>query len=362
MRKGLLAILFIISFYINANACRFTVREIGFSTLSQDIYSLVVIDQEADATDQFWQSIRDRLEDSNIDLRVLHPLSDANHPLVKQIINREINLPALVLVAPDGRMLELNVNSLSEQLDLVIDSPIRRRLSNDFAYVFSVILWVDGKDDIKNSEADSIIVNDCDRIENLIPYMPKKVRNGPMSIHISAEDFKSERVLLWSLGIDKLAEEPMAFVLYGRGRIMGDAVSASDISEGKLFKYMSMIGADCECGLDRKWMLGNQIPLLWPSVSRQQLVSEVGFDVDNPMILAEMSRILAKETNPNVVGDLGYGIEVIDLNTAFDQAPEIEYDESESKTYLNPGSITMMVFALLVVTIGLSFFYRNKNK
>ncbi|MCK5702250.1 MAG: hypothetical protein KAI29_13890, partial [Cyclobacteriaceae bacterium] len=186
-------------------------------------------------------------------------------------------------------------------------------------------------------------------------------RNGPMSIHISAGDFKAERVLLWSLGIDELPDEPVAFVLYGRGRIMGDVVNASEILDGRLYKYMSMIGADCECGLDRKWMLGNQIPLLWPSVSRQQLVSEVGFDVDNPMILAEMSRILAKETNPNVAGDLGYGIEVIDLNTAFDQVPEIEYDETESKTKLNQGFAVMVIFTLLVVATGFFFFYRNKN-
>ena len=362
MRKGILAILFIISFNTQTNACRFTVREIGFSTLSQDIYSLVVIDHEADATDRFWQSIRDRLEDSNINLRVLNPVTDADHPLVKQIINSEISLPALVLVAPDGRMLELNASRLSEQVELVLDSPIRRRISNDFADVFSVILWIDGKDEVKNSEADSIIVSDCDRIENIIPYMPKKVSNGPMSIHISAGDFKAERVLLWSLGIDKLPDEPVAFVLYGRGRIMGDAVNASEISEGRLYKYMSMIGADCECGLDRRWMLGNQIPLLWPSVSRQQLVSEVGFDVDNPMILAEMSRILAKETNPNVAGDLGYGIEVIDLNSVFDHVQEIEYDEPELKTKLKPMLITMVLFTLLVVAIGLFFFFRNKNK
>lgn len=361
MRKELIAILFIVGFNVYANACRFTVREIGFSTLSHDIYSLVVIDEYANALDPIWQGIRNNLDDSNIKLAVLHPEKDHEHPYVKQVINRKLSLPALVLIAPDGRMLKLNVNDLSNEVDRALNSPIRRRLGNDFAGVFSVILWVDGNDKIKSSEVDSIINSDCDRIENIIPYMPKKVRNGPMSIHISTGDFKKERVLLWSLGIDKLPDEPIAFVLYGRGRIMGGAVVASEISEGRLFKYMSMIGADCECGLDRRWMLGNQIPLLWPSESRQQLANEVGFDVDNPMILAEMSRILAKETNPDIAGDIGYGIEVIDLNSAFDQVPEIEFDETDSNRNLNPVVMIISTFVILTIVTGLFFFYRNKN-
>ena len=85
---------------------------------------------------------------------------------------------------------------------------------------------------------------------------------------------------------------------------MGEKVNAGQIREGLLYKYMSMIGADCECGLDRKWMLGKQIPLLWPSVSRQTLATNLGFDVDNPMLLSEMSMILAKETNPDLLGDV----------------------------------------------------------
>ncbi len=360
MRKGLIAILFITGFYINANACRFTVREIGFSTLAHDIYTLVVIDQHANALDPKWQNIRSKLDDSNIKLTVLHPVKDREHPLVKQLINRKLSLPELVLFAPDGRMLKLKVNDLSNEVDRVLNSPIRSSLGKDFTEVFSVILMVDGKDETKNEAVARKIESDFERIENILPYMPKQVRNGPVSVRISANDFQSEKVLLWSLGIDELPDEPVAFVLYGRGRIMGGAVNATEISEGRIYSYMSMIGADCECGLDRKWMLGNQIPLLWPSESRQQLADEVGFDVDNPMILAEMSRILAKETNPDIAGDVGYGIEVIDLNSAFDEAPEIEYAETETKTIFNPGLIMMLIFTLLVLATGLFFFYRNK--
>jgi len=359
MSKWLLVAVFTISFFISANACRFTVREIGFSILSQDIYSLVFIDQNANPTDQLWQSIRHKLKDSNIRLFVLQPNKDADHPYVKHFLNN-VRLPALVLFAPDGRMLELNVNDISGQVNKVLDSPVRKQLRNDFSGTLSIIVWIDGKDELTNLEIEGIIKNDCERIKNIIPYMPKAVKNGPTSIHISANEFSREKILLWSMGVEEIPEKPIGFVLYGRGRIMGGPVIASAISEGRLYNYMSMIGADCECGLDRKWMLGKQVPLLWPPESRQELADIINFDVDNPMIQAEMSRILAKETNPNIAGELDYGIDVIDLNAAFSDDSAVEKNNS-SYSKFSYVAIIMLSFTLFIVIIGLFFFYRNRK-
>lgn len=124
---------------------------------------------------------------------------------------------------------------------------------------------------------------------------------------------------------------------------------------------MSMIGADCECGLDRKWMLGSQIPLFWSAENRQQLANEIGFDVDNPMILAEMSRILAKEVNANISDEVGYGIEVIDLNEAFDQVPEMSYENSESDESSNVMIISLGLITFLILGTGAYFYFRNRN-
>ncbi len=359
MGRIFLGLVFSILFYVNVNACRFTVREIGFSTLSQDIYALVVIDRKAVASDPSWQSMRNKMDDSNIKLLVLHPESDATHPYVREAHNQQLSLPANLLIAPDGRMLELLTNDLSELADVVLHSPVRNELINDFVDVFSVVLWVEGKDDHINAELESFIQRDCDRIKNIMPHMPKEVRNGPKVIRISTGEFEEEKLLLWSLGIEQPPEQPIAFVLYGRGRIMGGALIDTEIAESKLFNYMSMIGADCECGLDRKWMLGNQIPMLWTSEPRQQLANEVGFDVDNPMILAEMSRILAKETNPDIAGEVGFGIEVIDLNEAFNEVPEIIFDENDPEVILNPLVIVISTFALSIVLVGFFLYYRN---
>ena len=51
MLRSIFIITLLIGIEMSAWACRFTVREIGFSTLAQDMYSLVIIDQAENAAD-----------------------------------------------------------------------------------------------------------------------------------------------------------------------------------------------------------------------------------------------------------------------------------------------------------------------
>ena len=60
--------------------------------------------------------------------------------------------------------------------------------------------------------------------------------------------------------------------------------------------------------------------MLWNKDSRQYLTKLLGFDVDNPMILAEMSRILAKETLADATGSVAFAPETIDLDEVFGNA------------------------------------------
>jgi hypothetical protein len=310
--KLLLFIFIALGYSTQVTACRFTVREIGFSTLSQDIYSLVIVDANAIATDVQWRHIRERLKDSNIRLQVLHPEDD--HPFVKHIKREELTFPAKVLIGPDDKLLILSDYSLAEVLEFVLDSPIRQRLRGELPQLFAAIVVVEGDEAATNQEAMQYLTNDCERIENAMPHMPKEVRYGPIIIKLKREDVIQEKVLLWSLGLDDAPEEPVALVIYGRGRFMGERVNVASIRQGHVYNLLSMIGADCECGLDKKWMLGHQLPLLWSAQTRKQLSEEVGFDVDNPMILAEMSRILAKETETDRDDAVAFGPQVIKID------------------------------------------------
>ncbi|MBQ0721794.1 MAG: hypothetical protein KBT89_16530, partial [Gammaproteobacteria bacterium] len=283
--------------------------------------------------------------------------TDSEHPVIKNAKQKGLKFPAVVLVAPDSRMFLFEGNDISKIYSEILESGIGVQLRTVFPDVFAAVLWVGGEDVEKNEIANKKVLQECDAIENIMPSMPKIVRKGPVSITVSKNDFQNEKLLLWSLEIDSIPKEPIAFVLYGRGRIIGEALNYLQILDGGLYKYMSMIGADCECGLDKKWMLGNQIPLLWDKESRQYLARVVGFDVDNPMILAEMSRILAKESLSGATGSVAFAPETIDLDAVFGTSETVklaaveEPSESKSNNILIYTLIALLVVVLIVGTV-----------
>ena len=150
-----------------------------------------------------------------------------------------------------------------------------------------------GKSDTENKAAQSQIKKAMMSIENIMPNLPKSVANPPNLKIISPDDFNSEKTLLWSLGLESPPENSTAFIFYGKGRLMGDALKKDDLTTKNIYRLLSFIGADCECGLDRKWMFGYQVPLLWDKKTQSTLQKILDFDVNNPMILTEMGRILS---------------------------------------------------------------------
>ncbi|MGQ1788225.1 hypothetical protein [Saccharicrinis sp. GN24d3] len=342
-------------------ACRFTVREIGFSTLSQDIYSLVVLDDKADPEDEYWSILRKKCREANVRLVLLHPESDHSHPMTSKLKELKPGMPVHAIVAPNGRSLIFDdTKDIETIVNEVLDSPIRKRLRQTCSSSFSVVLWTVEEDNKLNKQVKTKVQQACEQIENLMPHMPKIVEQGPVVLRLEPGDWQRERVLLWSLGLDKWPQNPKAIVLYGRGRIMGDWIDSNGILEEGVFKHMSLIGADCECGLDRKWMLGSQVPLLWPESTQQELTDELGFDVDNPMILAEMSRIMAKETEGNGGTGIGFGPEKIDLNELLGDEEELkEQEQTEEPVWL---SLIYVLSALIVFVSIVSLIIYIKRK
>jgi hypothetical protein len=357
-----ISILFVLVAFLQVNACRFTVREIGFSILSQDIYTVAVIDENANPNNNLWKEFHAKNRDCNLRLEILNPVNDSEHPIVINAKEKGLEFPVIVLVAPDSRMFSFHGTDISKIYSEILDSPLNVRMRMAFPDVFAAVIWVEGNDAGKNRMVANQVKKDCDAIENVMPGMPKIVKQGPVDISVSKSDFQNEKLLLWSLEIDELPNEPVAFVVYGRGRIIGEALSYQQIMDGGLYKYMSMIGADCECGLDKKWMLGNQLPLLWNKQSRQNLTELLGFDVDNPMILAEMSRILAKESLSDATGSVAFAPESIDLDEVFGNA-SVAKDLSESPAQKNKTSrilfYTLISLLFVLLTIAAILYFRK---
>ena len=282
-------------------ACRFTVREIGFSTLSQTNYTFAIVDNK-DSNANVLKQLRSYEKDSNVGVVHLNTKSESTHPIVALAKKQGIETPALLLLSPNNRIFVLQQgkaidwSTIEKQFtDNILDSPLREALRKRTENTFAYILSFDGNNKAENTTARTIIDDACNQIKNVMPLMPKEVRYPPMVIHLSKEDMAAESLLLWSLEVAHNEATPQAVILYGRGRLIGEKLSFDQIKKNLTFKALSMIGADCECGLDRKWMLGAQIPMLWDASCRNNLAKTLGFDVDNPSILAEMSRIMAKE-------------------------------------------------------------------
>lgn len=358
-RIRVLTVLLSLFLYNEVNACKYTIREIGYSTLSKVTYVLYRVD---DGNAFFSKQIAQNFAQSNVVGRGLSLSDGVSNPVVKFVLDQKLTLPAYVLAAPDGRMLTLTNNNIQYN---TLNSPIRKQLLEDLPVSYASVIFINGKNEVANVLTREIILKANERIENILPNMPKQVNVGPNMIEISNSDFEKEKVLLWSFGITEIPEQPMALVIYGKGRIMGEKITYEQINEDVVYKYLAIIGADCECGLDRKWMLGYQMPLNWPTKIRQGLSDDLGFDVDNPMVLTEMSRILATEnkvaTDP---GGVSFEPIIFDLDKEFGDVPEVPLQSYEdSKEFeINTNMIILISILLVVLGIGVGAYIILKRK
>lgn len=318
-----LMILLFVGLGLTAWPCRFTVREIGFSTLAHTDYTLVVADGELGKGHPLLKELENLVLESNVRVVWLDPEADARHPLLVKAKAQGVEFPNAFLDRNGSRVLPLYTaaayrrNRLKSDVeDGVVQSPLREKMLKDVHRAFAFVLFVEGKNKQENDTARLQVENACRRVEEVMPLMPKLVEVSPVMLGVDRERLEEERVLLWSMGMDTIPSAPYAWVVYGRGRYMGGPLDKEDMARGTVYRYLAMVGADCECNIDRKWMLGTQLPLLWGKATRQHLAEALAFDVDNPGILAEMSRIMTQE----VEGGGGSGSfcpETIDLDEAF---------------------------------------------
>ena len=146
-----IVILLVLTSFFKVEACRFTVREIGFSILSQDIYTLAVIDKNADPNANSWKEFHDKNRDCNLRLEILNPVSDSEHPIVINVKQQGLKFPVTVLVGPDSRLFSFRRNNIAEIYSEILDSPLNVKMRSAFPDVFAAVIWVEGEDAEKES-------------------------------------------------------------------------------------------------------------------------------------------------------------------------------------------------------------------
>ena len=319
-----------------AEACRYSVRDVGFADLGNERYTLrcFVDDLEnGGSAAPLGQAARTLLSDSNVAF---------------ELAKRDSGEQRLALVSPDGKRTHTIAWPSAEAkagepewglIQSIIASPTRDALLEKLIPAYAVILLVDGTDAAQTKRAQTAAAGAIEAITKLMPKMPKPVEHPPVVVRLPVDRMKEETILLWSLGMDsRPTPEPQAVVLMGRGRRVGDTMRGGLITRTALQEALAVVGQDCECGLDRVWMQGERFPLAWGQSEKQAAFAELGFDPENPKVKAEISRIIARGPNSRPSGKpqsasenfdqlaLGYSEEIIGIDEPFDEVAMVTTD------------------------------------
>ncbi len=290
-----------------AYGCRYNVREVGFIDVGIEPYYLFVYLPASTAPDEvteLGEAVDATLMETNIRFEPVTMGTDANHPALEFVKTHGIeSFPAAVLVSPDGQSMPLPLpasgRSLAETVSLalegVLHSPTRQEILEKVAHSYGVVLLLEGPQPQRNAAAREAISTVIKRIGEQLEYLPKPIAQPPVMVAVDQPSLAREHVLLWMLGLrPQDINEPHAAVFYGRGRWMGPLFERDTLTADHLAEILFIVGADCECGLDHRWLQGTMLPARWDETLRQKTAESLGFDPESPMVKMEMVSIVRR--------------------------------------------------------------------
>ncbi|NIP22832.1 MAG: hypothetical protein GWN67_09705 [Phycisphaerae bacterium] len=334
-----------------AFACRYNVRETGFVDLRIEPYYLFGYIRDvtgAEVVSRFKQVAEVGLENSNIDFEIINIDHHKDHPAMKLLDLQQVkSLPTAVLVSPDGQTYPISLaeherpfeETVRSALENILSSPKRDEILRQVIKTYGVVLLIEGTDVQENTRAKKAASDAIELISSQMEMMPKTIAHPPVLIVMNQESLSDEEILLWSMGLDgKKLSEPHAAVLYGRSRWMGPMFKGEEIDEENLASVLFVIGADCECGFDYRWLQGTMLPARWTDKMQEQVAENLGFDPENPMIKMEISSIIRRGSYSYPGVPFGYQELVVepDSNTGIDQN---SFNEVEDITIPEPNQV-----------------------
>ena len=291
-----------------AGACEYCVREVGFVALHNEPYRVVITvppDTPDSERDRLLAQARAEIGPSN----VVVSIATGYHagPGTENRDPQTLSSPRAIVYAPGEpgltRSALLRPASESPSSDLVIEhtyaelthSPAREGLAEALIDGYATVLLVQGADEDANRAAHELVEHAIQRINAVKSGFDRVIEVGPALRIISAEERQREYILLWALGIetDETAM-PSVAVLYGKGRRLGDVLTGNTLTDTALFTMLSVVARDCECDLDRGWLYGTSIPLVWDDAMRRRAYDALGFDPESAATRAAVSRILER--------------------------------------------------------------------
>ncbi len=193
-------------------ACRYSVRDVGFVDLGSSPYRLCI--GTDGATSDEWlaaaqASAAKLFDETNIVAEWINVDREPDHEAVKYLRKQGIGtFPAAVLIAPEGRMKYFAFDPAkpgSEALRVVgepmISSDFRSELLSRVLAHHSVVLLVKGKNNEQNREAREIAEGAILQISAGMDNLPKPINRPPHLLVMSRDDAQRDARLLWSLGL-----------------------------------------------------------------------------------------------------------------------------------------------------------------
>lgn len=300
-----------------ADACRYSVREVGFVDLDRSPYRLIVFrDAKSDEKllDEVQRSAALRLRGANVELDVVDLGREPDHTASKYLTERERGHlardsqkeevpPAFnaVLVSSDDRTLPIDLTSDMSQNDAALESVVfsgaRDAIRDQIVEAYCMVVLVEGPDDAENSRARTVVKESVDRMTQGLGSVEKPTEIPPKTLDIPRSAHEEERVLLWALGMEPdHIEHPGIALLFGRARRIGAVLRGDRVEADELVRLMMFVGASCECGLDRSWMQGPMLPMRWDRSAQERLAKHLGFEPESPMVKMEISQILSQSS------------------------------------------------------------------
>jgi len=334
-----------------ASACRYNVRETGFVDLGIEPYVLcfyVDANTPAELAGKLRRISDEVLAGSNILPRLVDIDKQKGHPAIKHLDSAGLSVPAGVLISPDGQSLPVPLSqpgqsleqTLRGALDKILFSPKRKELLKAVAKAYGVVLVVEGPDPARNAEAKKAASAAIEHVKSQMDYMPKPVKYPPELVVLDAKSLAGEQVLLWSLGLEaKDVNEPHAIVLYGRARWIGPLFKGDQITMEDLASVLFIVGADCECGFDYRWLQGTMLPAKWTRKLHELAVDSLGFDPESPMIKMEIGSIVGRGMRGYYYAGAPYGYREL----IFEPESASDYQEFEVQPLAEPNESSPQV-------------------
>ncbi len=355
-----------------ALGCMYTVRDVGFADVGSVPYRLYYYarnDTPEELTSTFEQISYVALMESNVEATTINvdqregsldtEAKAAYDQAMKYLEFWDIqSFPALILSSPTGRSLVLPISASDELfretvwsvLEEVVISPGRMKILSSVINTYCVIVLVQGNDATKNERARKAVDDAVQELSKIMSQMPDAIDKPPDVMVVPPKSFSQERVLLWGLGVSEGAgqgsrTELYAAVVYGRGRRIGPLLKGEEITAKGLFNILSIIGESCECGIDKRWLLGTMIPLRWGEKTQSEAVKNLGFDVENPMVKTEISQIMSKGIPAGAVGTSIPEFGARETGSLLEDYSEtvVEFESGQAQAAVSPAQLRQLV-------------------